>query len=116
MDGGLHANMGVRTASLLSVALAPWACGCTSNAGFLSPSTPGVAEPMCVCVPATRHVSVAMQPDEDYYDAYHSRRPRSIDLGYIGDAPIGLGPQPQHHLQEWEKPFRLGGAWSRGWR
>ncbi len=49
------------------------------------------------------------------YAGYASVRPPHIDLGYIGDAKIGLGPQPHHKLQEWEKPFRLGGGWSRGW-
>ena len=49
------------------------------------------------------------------YSPYASQRPASIDLGYIGDSPIGLGPQPRHELQEWEKPFRLDRGWSRGW-
>ena len=71
--------------------------------------------PMCECAPATEHLLVSAQPDYRYSDAYSASRPPSIDLGYIGDAPIGLGPQPHHHLQEWEKPFRLGGDWSTGW-
>jgi hypothetical protein len=40
-------------------------------------------------------------------DAYHSERPKHIDLGYIGDNPIGTEPSPPHVDPPWEQPFTL---------
>lgn len=109
------------TTAISGLILAAWACGCANDAGaeVRDPTAFNTAAPLCVCAPAREATFGATEPDDGddgYSDAYHSRRPPSINLGYIGDAPIGLGPQPQHHIQEWEKPFRLGGTWSRGWR
>jgi hypothetical protein len=32
-------------------------------------------------------------------------RPRSISLGFIGDAPLGTVPTPHHREPEWVRPF-----------
>jgi hypothetical protein len=69
--------------------------------------------PTCVAIPTADADEVATIDTSS--DPYHSERPPSIDLGYIGDSPIGREPSPPHRLQEWEKPFRLGGSWGGGW-
>jgi hypothetical protein len=100
----------------MAMVLAAGALGCVSEVPVRVVYVP-IPEP---CIGPRSHdealVALIQRDTEDAsWSAYHSERPPSIDLGYIGDAPVGRYPTPPHRLPEWEKPFRLGGQWSSGW-
>ena len=99
------------------LAAAVWALGCESEVVARPVLYVPVPEP-CVAVPSQPDdgLLAMIQQVDGYESAYHSERPPSIVLGYIGDAPIGRYPTVQHRLQEWEKPFRLGGSYGAGLR
>jgi hypothetical protein len=96
---------------------AVWALGCESEVAARPVLYVPVAEP-CVRAPSQPDdgLLAMIQQVDGYESAYHSERPPSIVLGYIGDDPIGRSPTAQHRLQEWEKPFRLGGNYGAGLR
>ena len=95
----------------LGIAVTAWACGGALPAATDAPRTVAQASPVCACPPPATSALPPSMTTVAYYDEYYSERPPSIDLGYIGDAPIGREPNVPHKLQEWEKPFRLTGAY-----
>jgi hypothetical protein len=71
----------------------------------------GVAVTACACAES------AVVPRSPVRDTFPQRfraaqeaapappRAHSVSLGFIGDAPIGLEPNPPYHLPWWERPF-----------
>jgi hypothetical protein len=95
----------------LGIAVTAWACGGKLPVAADEPTTVAQASPVCACPPPVTSSSSPTVTGVAYSDEYYSERPPSMDLGYIGDAPIGREPSVPHKLQEWEKPFRLTGAY-----
>jgi len=98
----------MRVALGLGVALV-CCCAC-SEESRLRPRAPVNAQAVdhtCVAAPAIEdsfpRVFAASQTD----DAYRGERPQHIDLGYIGDNPIGMEPNTPHVDPPWEQPFTL---------
>ena len=116
MEGALHRAPNMHTRAGIAVVLTACALGCESEVPVRVVYVP-IPEP-CIGPPSNDEELVALirrDTDDASWSAYHSERPPSVDLGYIGDAPVGRYPTPPHKLQEWEKPFRLGGQWGSGW-
>ena len=76
----------------------------------MRPRTPVNAQavdPTCVTAPAIQDSFPRVFAASQDEDAYRSQRPPHIDLGYIGDNPIGTEPNPPHVDPPWEQPFTL---------
>ncbi len=73
----------------------------------LEPRTPvraALHDPVCVQAPALED-SFAEARARYEGGAYHAEPPRSVDLGAIGDAPLGRNPTPPHRVPAWQQPF-----------
>jgi hypothetical protein len=73
----------------------------------------GIALVVCGCAETDAEVD-ARSPVRDHFPEQFAlaqqseppaQRPRSISLGYIGDAPLGTQPTPPHHEPYWTRPF-----------
>jgi hypothetical protein len=94
----------VRAGLGLGIALLGLACESESEVAPRTPVNAQLVEPTCVAAPALQDGFPAVFARSQVDDPYRVERPRSINLGAIGDAP--LNPQRiAHQLAEWEKPF-----------
>lgn len=97
----------MRTALGIGVALVCCACGAESRVRPRTPVNATAIDPTCVAAPAIQdsfpNAFAASQTD----DAYHVEPPPHVDLGFIGDSPIGTEPNPPHVDPPWEQPFTL---------
>jgi hypothetical protein len=97
----------MRIALAIGVALVCCACSAESRLRPRNPVNASLTDPTCVAAPAIQDsfpkAFAASQTD----DAYRVERPQHIDLGYIGDSPIGTEPNPPHADPPWEQPFTL---------
>ncbi len=96
----------MRLALGLGVALVCCACGEESRVRPRTPVDAQAVDPTCVAAPAIED-SFPKAFAASQADAYHVERPPHIDLGYIGDSPIGTEPSPPHVDPPWEQPFTL---------
>ncbi len=96
----------MRMAVGLGIALACCACSAESRVRPRTPVNASVADPTCVAAPAIQD-SFPKAFAASLDDAYHVERPPHVDLGYIGDGPIGTEPNPPHVDPPWEQPFTL---------
>jgi hypothetical protein len=93
----------VRTAVGLSIALGALACEPESQIGPRYPVDAQRIDPTCVEAQAT----------EDSFDLtfarnngdHHTEPAPIVNLGAIGDAPLGREAAPPHRLAPWEEPF-----------
>lgn len=96
----------MRMAVGLGMAVACCACGGESRVEPRTPVNASVSDPTCVAAPAIQDsFPMAFAASQD--DAYHVERPPHVDLGYIGDSPLGTEPNPPHVDPPWEQPFTL---------
>lgn len=88
----------------LSIALAALGCDAESQVAPRTPVNADLHDPVCVRAPAIDdRFSETFARYQD--GAYHVDRPRSIDLGPIGDSPLGRDPPRPHTLPPWQQPF-----------
>ena len=93
----------------LGIGLVLACCACSAESR-LQPRTPVNAQqvdPTCVAAPAIQDSVPQVFAESQLDDPYRVERPHHIDLGYIGDSPIGLDPGPPHVDPPWEQPFTL---------
>lgn len=105
MDATLHPSAGVRAAVGLFLALAAAACEAESQVAPATPVKAALAEPTCVQSPALEDSFPDAFARSNQKGDYHTERPRSIDLGAIGDGPLGREPTPEHRVPYWQQPF-----------
>jgi hypothetical protein len=91
-------------AVLPGIALLVLACESESQVAPRTPVNAQQTEPMCVAAPALQDGFPSAFAQSQVDDPYRVVRPRSIDLGAIGDSRLNEEPRPRH-LAEWEKPF-----------
>ncbi len=104
MDLALHRRRIVRGWVGLGLSLFGLACGGESQVAPRTPVNAAVGEPVCVAAPAIQDGFPAAFARSQAHDPYRVERPRSIDLGAIGDAPLSQTPIP-HRPAAWEEPF-----------
>lgn len=104
MDPGLHGAIVVRAVVSMAFALLGVACGEESRVAPRTPVDAQTTEPTCVAAPAIQDGFPGAFAKSQLDDPYRVERPRSIDLGAIGDAPLSQEPG-HHHLATWEQPF-----------
>lgn len=97
----------MRVALGIGVALVCCACGEESRVRPRTPVNALAVDPTCVSAPAIQDSFPEAFAAATRDDAYHVERPPHVDLGYIGDSPIGTEPNPPHVDPPWEQPFRL---------
>jgi hypothetical protein len=97
----------MRLALSLGVALACCACGEESRVRPRTPVNAQVVDATCVTAPAIQDSFPQAFAASQVGDPYRVERPPHIDLGYIGDNPIGTQPNPPHVDPPWEQPFTL---------
>jgi hypothetical protein len=94
----------MRAALAVGFALGALACGSESQIAPRTPVNAQTTEPVCVAAPAIEDGFPATFAKSQLDDPYRVERPRSIDLGAIGDAPLSQEQVP-HHPAAWERPF-----------
>jgi hypothetical protein len=94
----------VRTAVGLSIALGALACETESEIAPRTPIDAQRIDPTCMEAPAIEDSFAQTFARSDYGD-YHTERPPIVNLGAIGDTPLGREPTPPHRLAPWEEPF-----------
>ena len=97
----------MRLALGLGVALVCCACSAESRVRPRTLVNASVVDPTCVAAPAIQDSFPQAFAAATREDAYHVERPPHVDLGYIGDDPIGTEPNPPHVDPPWEQPFTL---------
>lgn len=103
MDARLQDMAAVRAAVSLCLVLGMLACEAESQLAPATPVKAALTEPTCVQSPALED-SFPEAFDRSDRD-YHTQRPPSIDLGAIGDTPLGREPPPVHKVPYWQQPF-----------
>jgi hypothetical protein len=87
------------------MALGALACDAESHVAPATPVDAQRTDITCVQAPAIQDSF----PDEFARGAsdgdYRTTRPQSIDLGAIGDTPLGREPSPPHQVPYWQQPF-----------
>lgn len=93
----------MRTAVGLCIALGALACDTESQIAPRTPIDAQRTDPTCVQAPAIEDSfpQTFARSDADY----HTERPRIVNLGAIGDTPLGRDLTPPHRLAPWEEPF-----------
>jgi hypothetical protein len=91
-------------AAAVGLGLALVACAGEAEMAERAPATPQRGDPSCVAAPVEDSFPREFARSEEN-GAYDTRRAPSIDLGAIGDAPLGRNPAPPHRVPEWQKPF-----------
>jgi hypothetical protein len=91
-------------AVLSGIALLILACETESQVAPRTPVDAQQTEPTCIAAPALQDGFPTAFAQSQVDDPYRVERPRSINLGAIGDTPLNEEPLPRH-LAEWEKPF-----------
>lgn len=106
----------MRPAVGLVLALGYCACACACSAeSRVRPRTPvnaGLVDPTCVAAPAIQDSFPSAFAAASRADDYRTERAPHIDLGFIGDSPIGTEPNPPHVDPPWEQPFTLDRPWA----
>jgi hypothetical protein len=98
--GALHAALTV--VGLASVV------ACADEAGLAEGARAPASrsDPACMAAPAPVDDTFAQRFAESQTDdPYRTERARSVDLGAIGDAPLGRNPSPPHRPPAWQQPF-----------
>jgi len=91
----------------IGTACAIAALGCADAESELEPQTPVNAQwvdPMRLRAPDIAD-SFPVVFVEAQRTAPPRRRPQSVSLGFIGDAPLGTEATPPHHEPYWTRPF-----------